>query len=81
MYSCTSFGVKLGGGLGTALTGWMLEFSGFNGKAAVQPESCIEMLKFMYLVLPVIIMIIITFIMSRMNVEKTNAELLAEKFN
>ena len=81
MYSCTSFGVKVGGGLGTALTGWMLEFSGFDGKAAVQSQSCLNMLQFMYLILPVIIMIVITFIMSRMNVEKTNAELLAEKFN
>ena len=80
MYSCTSFGVKVGGGLGTALTGWMLEWSGFDGMAAVQTQSCLDMLKFMYLILPVIIMALIAFIMSRMNVEKTNAELLAEKF-
>ena len=80
MYSCTSFGVKLGGGLGTALTGWMLAFSGFDGKASVQPQSCIDMLSFMYLILPVIIMVVITLIMSRMNVEKTNAELRAAKF-
>ena len=25
MYSCTSLGVKLGGGLGTAIAGWLLE--------------------------------------------------------
>lgn len=30
MYSCTSLGVKLGGGLGTAISGWLLEFSGFS---------------------------------------------------
>lgn len=79
MYSCTSFGLKLGGGLGTALTGWMLDFSGFDGKMAVQPESCMQMLKFMYLILPVIIMLVIAFIMTRMNVEQTNAELRAAK--
>lgn len=77
MYSCTSFGLKVGGGLGTALTGWLLDFSGFDGKAAVQPESCIEMLHIMYLWLPVIILVVIAFIMSRMNVEKANAELRA----
>ena len=75
MYSCTSFGVKVGGGLGTALTGWMLEWSGFDGKLAVQPESCINMLKFMYLILPVIILAVIALVMSLMNVEKANAEL------
>ena len=79
MYSCTSFGLKLGGGLGTALTGWMLDFSGFDGTVAVQPESCISMLKFMYLWCPVIILAVIAFIMSRMNVEKANAELKAAK--
>lgn len=47
MYSCTSLGVKLGGGLGTAVAGWMLAASGFDGAAAVQPDSCIRMLHFM----------------------------------
>ena len=28
MYSCT-FGVKIGGGIGTAVVGWSLEFSGY----------------------------------------------------
>lgn len=28
MYSCTSLGTKLGGGIGTAIAGWLLEISG-----------------------------------------------------
>ena len=52
MYSCTSLGVKLGGGLGTAITGWLLAASHFDSVLAVQPESCISMLKIMYLVIP-----------------------------
>ena len=75
MYSCTSLGVKLGGGLGTAITGWLLAFSGFDGSKAVQSQSCVDMLHIMYLWVPVIITLIITFIMSRMNVEKANKEL------
>ena len=43
MYSCTSLGVKLGGGLGTAVTGWLLAFSNYDKALAVQPESCINM--------------------------------------
>ena len=77
MYSCTSLGVKLGGGIGVAIQGWLLEFAGYDGTLAVQPESCINMLKTMYLVLPVVLTLIITFIMSRMKVEKANAELRA----
>jgi len=75
MYSCTSLGVKLGIGIGTAITGWLLELSGFDGKAAVQSESCINMLQVMYLWIPFWIDLIITIILSRMNVEKANNEL------
>ena len=78
MYSCTSLGVKLGGGIGVALQGWLLEFAGYDGTAAVQAESCISMLKTMYLILPVVLTLIITFVMSRMKVEKANAELRAK---
>lgn len=81
MYSCTSLGVKLGGGLGTAIAGWMLALSGYEGKAAVQPASCINMMYFMYLWIPFIISLVITIILSRMNVEKANAELREHKTN
>lgn len=79
MYSCTSFGTKLGGGIGTALTGWLLAASGFNGEVVTQSASCLNMLHIMYLWLPVILSLIITFIMTKMNVEKANEELKAAK--
>lgn len=81
MYSCTSFGTKLGGGIGTALTGWLLAASGFNGEVATQSASCLSMLHFMYLWLPVILALVITFIMTKMNVEKANEELRAKRLN
>lgn len=79
MYSCTSLGIKIGGGLGTAIAGWLLAFSGFDETLAVQPDSCINMLYFMYLWIPLIINLIITFILSRMKVEKANEELRMKK--
>lgn len=75
MYSCTSLGVKLGGGLGTAIAGWMLAASGFEGSLAVQPQSCIRMLYFMYLWLPMLISLVITLVLSGMNVEGANEKL------
>ncbi len=75
MYSCTSLGVKLGGGLGTAIAGWMLAASGFDGTLAVQSESCIQMLYFMYLWVPMFINLVIMLVLSRMNVEETNEKL------
>ena len=80
MYSCTSLGVKIGGGLGTALAGWMLDLSGFvNGDTAVQPGSCISMMYFMYLWLPFILDLLITIILSFMNVEDANKKLQENK--
>lgn len=79
MYSCTSLGVKIGGGIGTALVGWLLEWSGYSGRLAVQPDSCIKMMQFMYLWLPLIFNVIIMFVLSRMNVEETNERIKREK--
>lgn len=81
MYSCTSLGVKLGGGLGTAIAGWLLEFSRFDGKLAIQPDSCINMLHIMYLWLPFAIDVVIMLVLSRMNVEETNEKMKAQPPN
>ena len=79
MYSCTSLGVKIGGGIGTAVVGWMLELSGYVGKNATQPQSALDMMQFMYLWLPLIFDVLIMFVLSRMNVEDANKKLKAEK--
>ena len=79
MYSCTSLGIKLGGGIGTAITGWLLEFSKFDKNLDVQLDSCLNMLHIMYLWIPFIICIVITLIMSQMNVEKANQQLGAKR--
>ena len=79
MYSCTSLGVKLGGGIGTAIAGWLLAASGFDGSLAVQAESTVNMLYIMYLWIPFGIDAVITFILSRMNVEKAVSDLKIQK--
>ena len=75
MYSCTSLGTKLGGGIGTALAGWLLAFSGYVGGAAEQTASTMNMLHIMYLWMPMIFNLLITLILTRLNVEKANEEL------
>ncbi|ESL04358.1 transporter, major facilitator family protein [Catonella morbi ATCC 51271] len=75
MYSCTSFGTKVGGGLGTAIAGWMLAASGYVQNAVTQSQPCVNMLYVMYLWLPMIFNLIITFVLIRLNVEKANKEL------
>lgn len=77
MYSCTSLGVKIGGGLGTAICGWLLEWSGYERLSAVQPESCLNMLHIMYLWIPMAINLVITLLLTQLNVEGENRRLKA----
>ena len=79
MYSCTSLGIKIGGGIGTAIVGWLLEISGYVGTNGTQPESAITMLQVMYLWLPFVFEILITILLSKMNVEAANEKLRREK--
>ena len=79
MYSCTSLGTKLGGGIGTALAGWLLAFSGYVGGATQQTASTMNMLHIMYLWMPMIFNLLITLILTRLNVEKANEDLRKHK--
>jgi GPH family glycoside/pentoside/hexuronide:cation symporter len=74
MFSCASVGIKVGGGLASALTGFLLEAGGYINGAEVQPASCISMLNFMYLVLPFVLGAISTILLSLLKVEKANTD-------
>ena len=78
MFSCTSLGVKVGGGLGTAVSGWLLSASGYNGQLSVQPGSAIQMIYVMYVWFPLIANALILFLLTRLDVEKVNTRLKEE---
>ena len=75
MFSCTSLGVKVGGGLGTAVSGWLLAASHYDGHLDVQPNSAIQMLYVMYVWFPLIANALILFLLTRLDVERVNARL------
>lgn len=79
MYSCSSFGIKVGGSIGTAVSGWLMAAAGFVENAAVQTDATINMLYFLYLWAPVIINLLVTLLLTRLDVEKANEKLLAER--
>ena len=74
MYSCTSFGTKVGGGIGTAVAGWLLALSGYVGGVEVQSAACMNMLHILYLWMPMVLTILITLILRGLNVEKAVVE-------
>ncbi|MBE6573287.1 MAG: MFS transporter [Ruminococcaceae bacterium] len=79
MYSCSSLGIKIGGALGTAICGWLLDAAGYVENAAVQSSATIGMLQFLYLWLPAILCAVIVFLLYFLKVENANEKLLKEK--
>lgn len=75
IYSCSSMGIKLGGGIGSAVCGWLLALAGYDGLAKVQTPMVIGMIQFMYLLIPVIVGVLHLIVVSRLNVQKANEAL------
>lgn len=79
MYSCSSLGIKLGGALGTAICGWLLDAAGYVENAAVQTAATVNMLNFLYLWMPIIINAAVGFLLVFLRVEKANKDLMAAR--
>jgi GPH family glycoside/pentoside/hexuronide:cation symporter len=74
IFSLSSLGVKIGGGIGTAAVGWLLALGGYVGTAEAQTAGAINMIFALYVVIPVIFSVIITIILGFMKVEKANKD-------
>lgn len=69
-YSATSFGMKIGTGIGTALVGWGLSIGRYNANAAVQSTSAIAAIKAIYIYIPLVFIVIGTFVLVFTNLDK-----------
>lgn len=72
IFSCSSMGTKIGQGLGTAGAGWLLAAVHYDGMAAVQPAAAVNMISFIYAVIPLIITTIMTVLLFFHKVEQKN---------
>ncbi|MDO4189178.1 MAG: glycoside-pentoside-hexuronide (GPH):cation symporter [Lachnospiraceae bacterium] len=75
IYSCSSMGIKIGTGIGVALCGFLLDFSGFDGMATEQAASAITAINWSYLLGVALLPVISIIIFSLLNVEKANEKL------
>ena len=76
--SANSFGSKCGTALGTALCGWVLSWTGYNGAAEVQTASALTGIKIVYVYLPVILNILSAVILSFYKLEKEYSTIVKE---
>lgn len=81
--SITSFGLKVGVGLGSAALGWLLAIGNYNGQAAnaglVQADTAIFSEKVCYAILPLICMLIVAIISRFIDVDKKVAGMRKEQ--
>ena len=68
--SCTSFGMKVGIGLGSAVGTGLLAWGGYNGQAEVQSASALAAIKFGYGYLGAIVAVACIVILLFMNIDK-----------
>lgn len=68
--SCTSFGMKVGIGLGSSIGLWIVAAGGYDGMAAVQSESAVSAIRFAYGYNGAIIAAICLVLCIMMNIDK-----------
>lgn len=68
--SCTSFGMKVGIGLGSAIGAWIISWGGYIGTAAVQTQSAINAIRFGFGYNGAILSFLCLIICIVMNIEK-----------
>lgn len=69
-YSATSFGMKVGVGIGTALVGWMLAWGQYDANLSVQGASAIFSMKAIYMYLPLAFYLIGAVVLYFTNIDK-----------
>lgn len=69
-YSATSFGMKVGAGLGSAIVGWGLAWGGYNATLSQQTESTLFAIKALFTYVPLVLFIIGAIILFFANLDK-----------
>lgn len=75
IFSCSSVGIKVGGGLASAVGGWALVLVGYDATLATQSQATLTGITAAYLVIPAIISIVSTVIISQVKVIEENEKL------
>ena len=78
LYSATTFGAKVGGGIGVAVATTILGAVGYNGALAVQGEAALTAIKALYLYAPLVFMVILPFLYLAYKLDKQYPRVMAE---
>lgn len=78
LYSGGSLGQKVGVGLGTAITGWVLAFGHYNGALAAQSPSAIQSIYQLFIYIPLIIYVLQIVMLRMYDLDKKYPKIMAD---
>lgn len=76
--SASSFGGKVGAGIGGAMISWLLAFGKYDGSLAVQPDSAIHMILAVSVYLPFVLLVILYLLMRKYDLDEKYAGILID---
>jgi GPH family glycoside/pentoside/hexuronide:cation symporter len=77
-YSASSFGIKVGTGLGAASLGWALAFGNFDAASAVQGQATLNAILAVFIILPIILNVLCMLVLSQYKLDKELPQILAD---
>lgn len=78
LYSTTTFGAKVGGGVAMAVAMAILGAAGYDGLAAVQPAAAMDVIKTLYLYVPIPFLVIIPILYLFYKLDKIYPQVMAD---
>jgi GPH family glycoside/pentoside/hexuronide:cation symporter len=69
-YSCTSFGMKVGTGLGSAAVGWGIALGGYDGTVTTQTQSALTAIQALYTWVPMLMVVAGLIVLAMSNLDK-----------
>ncbi|MCX7657417.1 MAG: glycoside-pentoside-hexuronide (GPH):cation symporter [Oscillospiraceae bacterium] len=76
--SASSFGSKIGSGLGAAMIGWVLAFGKYNGSLSVQPESAQKSIITLAIWIPGILLAIMYLLLRKYDLDVKYSEIIKD---
>lgn len=78
IYSASSFGTKVGTGVATASLGWALAIGNFDAVLAVQGDSALASIKFVFTILPMLATVLAVMLNLLFNLDKRMPQIRAD---
>ena len=78
LYSATTFGAKVGGGVGMVVATTVLGMAGYNGALAVQSESALTAISNLYIYAPIIFLVILPILYCFYKLDKQYPQVIKE---